>query len=199
VGACFVDFSNVTAAGLYDLQTRGGNSTGIVVDANVYRAPLKQALAAFYMARCGQRTEPLSDPDLVTASLRGISVRPFAHDECHMEDGFVDERHTGEEGLERHRDGTGGFHDAGDYGKYTVNTAMAVGVLLHAWQHHAPALKCLELDGLPRAHPVMPYVLEEARYGLDWMLKMQKRDGRVYHKLTPSRFVGRGTLPDADR
>lgn len=89
------------------------------------------AMAGFYYARCGQDVVPLNaSAELVTVSASG---RPYGHGLCHAHDGIVDAKHThakvavgiaAEKGgelltLPARVDGSGGWHDAGDFGKYT--------------------------------------------------------------------------------
>lgn len=64
----------------------------------------------------------------------------------------------------------GGWHDAGDYGRYVVNAGISTGTLLWA----------CELFGLD--------MLDEIRWNADWMLSMQDRDGSVWHKETSKEF-----------
>jgi endoglucanase len=73
-------------------------------------------------------------------------------------------------------DVTGGWPDAGDYGRYMPSAATSLGTLLllgDVFPDHAGAA---ELAILKRE--------------LDWMLKMQRSDGAVYHKVTPLKFGG---------
>jgi endoglucanase len=80
------------------------------------------------------------------------------------------ERRTGQT-----MDVSGGWPDAGDYGRYMPSAASALGTLL------------LLADLFPdRAQGG----LEVVRRELDWMLKMQRSDGGVYHKVTPLHFGG---------
>ena len=46
---------------------------------------------------------------------------------------------------------TGGWHDAGDYGKYVTNGAFTVGMLLAAWEHFQPTLVGAALAADPGA------------------------------------------------
>jgi endoglucanase len=71
---------------------------------------------------------------------------------------------------------TGGWPDAGDYGKYMPSAASAMGTLL------------LLHDVFPEK--TSPDQLQVLRRELDWMLKMQRPDGAVYHKVTPLHFGG---------
>ena len=88
------------------------------------------------------------------------------------------------------RDGTGGWHDAGDYGKYVVNAGVTVGILFMAWDYFRPQLEQISL-GLPETAPGYPDYLKEMKWETEWLLKMQYPDGsgRVSHKLTRVQFA----------
>jgi endoglucanase len=96
------------------------------------------------------------------------------------------------------RDGTGGWHDAGDYGKYTVNAGITVGCLFMAWDHFQDKLKNVSLN-IPDTAPGYPDFLKELRWETDWLLKMAYPDGsgRVSHKLTRLNFSG-FIMPEKD-
>src|SRR5262249_50482780 len=79
------------------------------------------------------------------------------------------ERETG-----KTMDISGGWPDAGDYGRYMPSAASAMGTLLL-------------LDDVFPQHAT-PAQLEVYKRELDWMLKMQRSDGAVYHKVTPLKF-----------
>jgi GH18 family chitinase len=74
----------------------------------------------------------------------------------------------------------GGWHDAGDYGRYVVNSGISTATLLWAW----------ELFGAG--------VLDEARWNVEWMLSMQDADGGAWHKLTPAQFPALDTRAEED-
>jgi endoglucanase len=71
---------------------------------------------------------------------------------------------------------TGGWPDAGDYGRYIPSAASSLGTML------------LLDDLFP--HHAQPRQLQVFRRELDWMLKMQRSDGAVYHKVSPLNFGG---------
>src|SRR5262249_32879558 len=81
------------------------------------------------------------------------------------------ERETG-----KTMDISGGWPDAGDYGRYMPSAASAMGTLLL-------------LDDVFPQHAT-PAQLEVYKRELDWMLKMQRSDGAVYHKGTPLKLGG---------
>ena len=89
-----------------------------------------------------------------------------------------------------------GWYDAGDYGKYIVNSGISVFTILQLYEHFEKELKKLSLN-IPESKSKTPDILEEVRWNLDWMLTMQDSDGGVYHKLTTVRFCGH-IMPDMD-
>lgn len=76
----------------------------------------------------------------------------------------------------------GGWHDAGDYGRYTTAAACALGHILYAYRFF-PESFTASLN-IPESGNGIPDILNECRYELDWMLQMQAADGSVYHKQT---------------
>ena len=102
---------------------------------------------------------------------------------------------------------TGGWHDAGDYGKYVNNGAFSVGMLLAAWEHFQPTLAGLSLP-IPEhgksaagGSAPLPDFLWEVKWELDWLLTAQNASGGgggLPDKLTALAFESYGTMPDAD-
>jgi hypothetical protein len=75
------------------------------------------------------------------------------------------------------RDLHGGWYDAGDYNKYTSWTAGYVVDLLHAYTEN----KSIWTDdfNIPESGNGVPDLLDEVRWGLDWLVRMQNSDGSV--------------------
>lgn len=72
----------------------------------------------------------------------------------------------------------GGWYDAGDRGKYVVNAGISVWTLLNAYERAQDA--AVMRDGalaLPEAGNGVPDLLDEARWEIEWMLRMQIADG----------------------
>ena len=134
-----------------------------------------------YLSRCG------------TAVDAEFAGERFHHAACHLNDAALD--HAGK-GASHHQDGVGGWHDAGDYNKYTVNGAFTVGMLLRAWEDHQAKLESLKLN-IPESSNNTPDFLDEIRWELDWLLKMQMADGSVHHKLSALNFCG-NIMPEAE-
>ena len=81
----------------------------------------------------------------------------------------------------------GGWHDAGDYGKYTGPGAVAAAHLLYAWKLFPDG--CSEALNITETGNGIPDILNEARYELNWLLQMQRSDGSFHHKLTKAHFA----------
>ncbi len=168
------DFSALTEEGSFVLDVAGvGRSRAFPVGAAAYVEPLRAVMLGFYGWRSGVD---------VTVTHGG---QTWSHAAGHLEDALLD--FVGQPGV--FADGTGGWYDAGDYGKYTVNSAITMGLLLQAWEDFRPHLEPLAL-AIPEAGGALPDYLDELRFQLDWMLKMQLPDGSVSHKITPVDFPG---------
>ena len=169
------DFSKLTEKGNYQLIVAGvGKSYKFPVNTDVYQTPFVVSMRGFYLWRCGMA---------VHSDYNGNHYETKA---CHLDDGWMD--YVGK--PNERRDGTGGWHDAGDFGKYTVNAGVTLGVLFYAWDHFGKKLKNISLD-IPQTAPGMPDFLQEIKWETDFLLKMPYADGsgRVSHKLTRKAFA----------
>ena len=75
------------------------------------------------------------------------------------------------------RDVSGGWYDAGDYNKYTNWTAEYVVDLLRAYRER-PEIWTDDYD-IPESGNGVPDILDEVKWGLDWLVKMQDDDGSL--------------------
>ncbi len=168
------DFSELDEEGEYYVDAGGGRrSPNFRIADDVYDGPLGTVMLGLYGQRCGQKVE---------LEHRG---EKFSHRECHMREAGLD--YVGHDGETR--DDTGGWHDAGDYGKYTVNGAFAVAFLLKAWEDFPERLEDAKFE-IPEKGGDVPDILDEARYELEWLLKVQLEDGSAAHKVTALNFEG---------
>ncbi len=78
----------------------------------------------------------------------------------------------------------GGWHDAGDYGRYMTAETTAAAKLLIAYMIYPDAFG--DDTGITESGNGVSDILDEVRYTLEWMFKMQRSDGAVYHKLAGS-------------
>jgi len=92
---------------------------------------------------------------------------------------------------------TGGWWDAGNYGRYASPAATTVMSLLHAYRFNPD----LFADGtltIPESGNGVPDLLDEARWELSWLLEMQGGDGAVHHKVDTARIPWPTPRPDQD-
>jgi len=163
-----IDFSDFTGTGRFYLCGEGMRSLDFDIADNTYRQVLRLLLRSFYLQRCGVA---LNDPET------GLQ-----HPACHLDDGLVaHDDPINRKGTRVHA--TGGWHDAGDYGKYVSTTTVVIGRLLSLFEQDPPIRGDGWLD-IPGGKNGVPDILDEARFGLDWLLKMQRSDGAVYRKLS---------------
>ena len=161
------DFTALTTPGTYKIVgDKCGESYEFTIGEGVYDEALNDAVRMLYMQRCG--TE-------LTEELAG----DFAHPVCHADEAVI-------YGTSNKIDVSGGWHDAGDYGRYTVSGVKAVADLLLAYQKYPDAFS--DDLSIPESGNGVPDILDEARYELEWLFKMQASDGGVYHKVTCANF-----------
>jgi len=168
------DFSSFTKSGKYFLELpEGAKSIEFEISPKIYNLAFYTSMRGFYLWRCGTAVHGVHN---------GIH---YSHDECHLEDGYEDFQGK----ADARRDGTKGWHDAGDYGKYVVNAGVTVGVMFMAWDQFQGNLKKFSLD-LPETAKGYPDFLQELKWETDWLLTMQYTDGsgKVSHKLTRKNF-----------
>ena len=93
---------------------------------------------------------------------------------------------------------TGGWADASDYLQYVTTSANATYVMLMAYRDHPRAFADdFDARGLPGANGVAD-VLDEARHGLDWLLRMFPDDDEMYNQLGDDRDHSYFDLPPTD-
>jgi hypothetical protein len=78
----------------------------------------------------------------------------------------------------------GGHHDAGDYSKYTINSASLVHFLVFAADSFA-GVGQLDNLGLPESGDGKSDVLQEAKWEADFLAKLQDSDGGFYFLVYP--------------
>lgn len=81
-------------------------------------------------------------------------------------------------------DVSGGHHDAGDYSKYTMNSAALIHALVFAVDA-LPGVKDLDNLGLPESGDGISDLLQEAKREADFLAKLQDTDGGFYFLVYP--------------
>lgn len=174
------DFSALDKSGSYYVEVPGvGRSYEFKIAPDVYSRAYYLAVRAFYGQRCG------------TAVDLGPEFPGYKHGPCHLQGAY--HASSGKSGPHV---STHGWHDAGDYGRYIVNSGISTATLLWTYEMFAPAIGRVNLH-IPESGNGAPDILNEIRWNLEWMLTMQDEDGGVWHKQTSDRFCG-FVMPEAD-
>ena len=112
---------------------------------------------------------------------------PFLKDSCHTQDGYT--LYGKDAGLpdSTHIDVSGGWHDASDYLQYSTTSANATYHLLMAYRDFPNVFADEKLANGLDGKNKLPDVLDEAKWGLDWLLKMHPRDDWMFNQLGDDR------------
>ena len=178
-GPCAVthrlDFSALRAEGRYRLTIAGVRSPLIRVSQSVY--------------------DGVGDSLLVYMRQQRSGYNPFFRDSVHRKDGVLVDHPT--------RTGefipvSGGWADAADYLQYVTTSANATYVMLMAYRE-APGVfgDAHRADGLPGANGIAD-ILDEARHGLAWLLRMFPEDSLMLNQLGDDRDHAFWDLPTTD-
>jgi peptidoglycan/xylan/chitin deacetylase (PgdA/CDA1 family) len=120
---------------------------------------------------------------------------PFLQDSCHTHDGYT---LYGPMPDSAHIDVTGGWHDASDYLQYSSTSANATWQLLAAFRDYPQVFSDKhQSNGLPGSNG-KPDVLDEARWGMDWLLKMHPRADWMFNQLGDDRDHVNMRIPKED-
>jgi len=90
-----------------------------------------------------------------------------------------------------------GWYDAGDYGKYVVNSGISTYTLLTAYRDYPKFYQGRDL-AITESGDDVPDILDEIKWNLDWLETMQDLDGGVYHKLTALNFSAMTSTPNGE-
>jgi len=202
-----IDFSDVETAGAgLTLVADGETSHPFDIAEGLYSQLRYDALNYFYLARSGIDIEASIVGEEYAREAGHVGVAPNQGDTdvpCigprDYYDGWT---------CDYTLDVTGGWYDAGDHGKYVVNGGIAVAQLLSTYERtlttagaRAGALDDGTLN-LPEHGNGVPDVLDEARWELEWMLKMVAPSGEyagmVHHKIHDEGWTGLPLAPADD-
>ena len=166
------DFSNLTTNGDYYVYDPVNNvgSYKFQINENIYTNVFKVAQKALFYQRCGTALSPNN----------GVT---WHHAACHIANNQdVNCRLvTDKTNIATTKNLSGGWHDAGDYNKYVNYSYVALHNLLFAYQE-TPSVFGDNLN-IPESQNGVPDILDEIKYELDWLVKMQQNDGSVLSKV----------------
>ena len=162
------DFSGCNTPGTYYVfdVLRNVGSYKFEIREDIYQDVLKHAVRSYYYQRCGTAK---------SSTYAGVNWTDAA---CHagtQQD--TDCRLYSNTNVSTSKNLSGGWHDAGDYNKYVNFTWAALTDLLLAYEENPSAFT--DDYNIPESANGVPDLLDEAKYELDWLLKMQNTDGSV--------------------
>jgi hypothetical protein len=142
-----IDFSNVTTSGRYKIKITQTESYPFEIGNKIYKA-VRDSLSLFFkVQRCGP-------------------TNPILHQPCHLSDAYKIIGYK--DSLAK--DLTGGWHDAGDYVKFLKTTAYTTYLLMFSYEFDPVKF------GYDSNKDNVPDILEEAKIGIDWLLRCNVND-----------------------
>lgn len=175
-------FTSITTPGTYSLIAEG-------VGGNIIEQ------REIYIGDDAYSRHSLHELPLVYLRQQRCGYNP-AHDEnCHQNDGIVV---LGGDDDGKHFDVTGGWHDASDYLQYLTTSANTVYQMLFAYKENPGVWgDVFDASGRPGSNGI-PDILDEARWGLEWMVKMNPRDDLFFNQIADDRDHRYGGKPSGD-
>ncbi len=161
------NFSEYKKPGRYYLQSGGVKSPEFKIAEDVYKGTADFCLRYMRQQRSG--------------------FNPFLKDSCHTHDGYT--LYGEKAGIKdsTHIDVVGGWHDASDYLQYSTTSANATYHLLAAYRDFPKVFSDEKLANGLDGKNNMPDVLDEAKWGLDWLSKMHPREDWMFNQLGDDR------------
>jgi hypothetical protein len=144
------DFTKFKKQGIFSIVVSGAVSPRFEIGKSLYHDLPDTMLQFFQVQRCG-------------------SAPALLHQTCHTVDACSV---RAKDGMRGPLDLTGGWHDAGDYIKFTLTTSYSTYLLLLTYQYFRDYFD----DQVFLSEPA---ILEEARIGLDWLMKMHPEENRL--------------------
>ena len=193
------DFSSYRSTGSgYVLSVDGNSSAPFDIRADLYDTLRSDSMAFFHHQRSGIA---------IDASLVGSAyARPAAHLGVTPNQGDTSVPCQATV-CDYRQDVRGGWYDAGDHGKYVVNGGISTWLVVSSFERakRAGADSVLGDSTLrvPERGNGVPDVLDEARWELDFLMRMQVPEGRPYagmafHKVHDAAWTGMPLRPDQD-
>ena len=191
-----IDFSKLTAPGKgYKIRIGKDESLPFEIGRDVYKKLKYDALAFFYQQRSG-----------VPIAMPYAGGEKWVRGAGHLSDKSVP--CAPEAKCSYSLDVTGGWYDAGDHGKYVVNAGISVWTLQNEYERARYLGKNAEdfADGtmnIPERKNGAPDLLDEARFEIDWMIRMQVPAGQpmagmAHHSVHSETWTAIPTRPDQD-
>jgi len=173
-----LNFSTFKKPGRYYLTTGEIKSPEFTIAENVYDGAADFCLRYIRQQRTG--------------------FNPFLKDSCHTHDGYV--LYGEKAGIKdsTHIDVVGGWHDASDYLQYSSTSANATYHLLMAYRDFPQAFKDEKLANGLDGKNGMADVLDESKWGLDWLIKMHPKTDWMFNQIGDDRDHQGMRIPKED-
>ncbi|MBL7741720.1 MAG: glycoside hydrolase family 9 protein [Chitinophagaceae bacterium] len=164
---CRLNFSSFKKPGRYYLQAGGVKSPEFEIGDDVYKGAADFCLRYMRQQRTG--------------------FNPYLKDSCHTHDGYV--LYGEKAGIKDSTriDVVGGWHDASDYLQYVTTSANATYHLLMAYRDFPNVFTDEKIANGLDGKNGMADVLDEAKWGLDWLLKMHPKDNWMFNQIADDR------------
>ncbi|WP_455590989.1 glycoside hydrolase family 9 protein [Bacteroides sp.] len=171
-----LDFSEFNETGTYYLKAGKTQSPHFPINNQVYNGTADFLLHYMRQQRCG--------------------YNPYLKDSCHVHDGYI-VYHPTKSGQTI--DVRGGWHDATDYLQYTTTSANAIYQMMFAYLQNPESFgDAYNAAGHPGANGI-PDIVDEIKWGLDWMNRMNPSKGELYNQIADDRDHAGMRLPNKDR
>ena len=197
-----LQYTNKTTGETYTVN----ESPSFSINNNIYDGMLRDALNYYYQNRSGMKIESqyITSGDAATLAHQAGHTKDTAYVQSEWVKSYGGE-FDGDKSYSI--DGTGGWYDAGDHGKYVVNGGVSVWTLQNEYEWAKKQGTASKFDdgktmAIPENSNKYPDILDESRYELEWMFKMMvqsndpywgKYEGMVYHKLHDHKWTGLAT------
>jgi len=205
-----IDFTDFTTEGKgYTLTVAGKTSLPFDIDKNLYekyneKSMLTYALNYFYQNRAMDTDDQyIPSPQTVDGSSKTLGRKDSNHwpnDTAYIADKWV-YIYTSKPSYSQSIDVSGGWFDAGDYGKYVVNGGISLWTLMNMYERSKMVGKADKFGDdssvmtIPENKNGIPDILDECKIELDFFLKMIRDDGMVYHKAHDYKWTGLAVAP----
>jgi hypothetical protein len=179
------DFSNLTSPGEYYLYDPANDlrSYNFVISPDVYADVLQTSVRTFYYQRVGTA---------IPQQFGGNWNHPLAH----AKDTVARLWQNGAPVPGTQRDVSGGWYDAGDYNKYVPFTTGTLWNLLTAYEWNPASFS--DRTNIPESNNGTPDLLDEIRWELDWLRKMQYPNGSVINRVSNQSYAHGNADPSTD-
>jgi endoglucanase len=173
--SCRLNFSDFKVSGRYFIRAGKAISPELIINDNVYNHAADFALRYMRQQRSG--------------------YNPYLKDSCHTSDGYT---MYGPMPDSTHIDVSGGWHDASDYLQYATTSANATYHLLAAYRDFPGIFSDQYLANGLEGKNGRADVLDEAAWGLQWLLKMHPRKDWLFNQIADDRDHKGLRLPTKD-